>query len=664
MKNKCFYWLLSAVMLMATAVSCTDEGEKDDLLNPPPVSDSENSEEDDSNNSGEESSLSIPESENLQPTFPKQGGTAYVNFTAADDWTVTISETRNEGWITVNPTSGTAGDAQLTITIPFNETEEERKGVIALTCDTTHREITVTQTGVDIEREALIEFYKSTGGDHWINNTNWCSEKPVSEWYGVKTTEEGNVTGINMFDNNLSGTLPDVFDHLTNFQHIALSGNNLTGELPQSLYSRDITSVYMEHNQLEGSLSEKIGNWKNLTSLEISKNNFTGTPPAALGSLPKLTYCNLMLNRFSGELPPEIIAMEQRTENEKDFIFYLDPQQEGYEFSASTTRSMINLGDNLYLHPDGIAIEYRQGTNQAITYEQMKPILKKLYEKFDDAFDFVVCMYNVGNMAEIAGEIAGQAFPISNNVQGIDREIEDNSSDFGSSGKLKCLIQLSDRRQIRGSFLHELMHNWGALNFGQYCVDIDGIVNQEKVHWGISSIDGLLGGFKLETLERNVDGNPHKYRAFCSQLDWCFGVVNSSNYAYAPLELYLMGLLPPEEVPDIHYFTEVSGTSGENPSKNGIFYAEQEHILTIRDIINKFGARNPSYSIAQKEFRVLTLIITKNAVNDREWELIESDITKMQTKGSSGYTNGVKNFYEATGGRGTITFGGLDKLRK
>ena len=107
-----------------------------------------------------------------------------------------------------------------------------------------------------------------------------------------------------------------------------------------------------------------------------------------------------------------------------------------------------------------------------------------------------------------------------------------------------------------------------------------------------------------------------------------------------------------------------AGTSGENPSKNGIFYAEQEHILTIRDIINKFGARNPSYSSAQKDFRVLTLIITKNAVNDREWELIESDITKMQTKGSSGYTNGVKNFYEATGGRGTITFGGLDKLRK
>ena len=41
-----------------------------------------------------------------------------------------------------------------------------------------------------------------------------------------------------MYNNNLSGTLPDIFDKLTNFQHIALSENKLTGEIPQSLYSR------------------------------------------------------------------------------------------------------------------------------------------------------------------------------------------------------------------------------------------------------------------------------------------------------------------------------------------------------------------------------------------------------------------------------------------
>ena len=53
-----------------------------------------------------------------------------------------------------------------------------------------------------------------------------------------------------------------------------------------------------------------------------------------------------MLNQFSGELYPEIIAMEQRSDNDEEFRFFLEPQQEGYYFINPTTRQMIELGDN------------------------------------------------------------------------------------------------------------------------------------------------------------------------------------------------------------------------------------------------------------------------------------------------------------------------------
>ena len=36
-------------------------------------------------------------------------------------------------------------------------------------------------------RQALIDFYKATDGDHWYVNTNWCSDKPLDEWFGVTT---------------------------------------------------------------------------------------------------------------------------------------------------------------------------------------------------------------------------------------------------------------------------------------------------------------------------------------------------------------------------------------------------------------------------------------------------------------------------------------------
>ena len=55
-------------------------------------------------------------------------------------------------------------------------------------------------------RAALEEFYYDTGGDNWKRNDNWCSDKPISEWYGIDRIEgEGNLYGIQLDDNNLHG---------------------------------------------------------------------------------------------------------------------------------------------------------------------------------------------------------------------------------------------------------------------------------------------------------------------------------------------------------------------------------------------------------------------------------------------------------------------------
>ena len=34
-----------------------------------------------------------------------------------------------------------------------------------------------------VERAALIALYKATDGDNWKDNTNWCSDKPITEWF-------------------------------------------------------------------------------------------------------------------------------------------------------------------------------------------------------------------------------------------------------------------------------------------------------------------------------------------------------------------------------------------------------------------------------------------------------------------------------------------------
>ena len=259
-------------------------------------------------------------------------------------------------------------------------------------------------------------------------------------------------------------------------------------------------------------------------------------------------------------------------------------------------------------------------------------------------------------------------YNVSNSVEGIGEKIYSKSNIFGSSGNLKALLDLSTYRQIKSStFTHEIMHTFGAFTFGQEGMNAQGEKTAPGAHWGVSSVDGNLGGFKLSSLERNVDGNPNKYRATCSDEESYdrvkFYPQHTSNAYYAPIELYLMGLISIEEVPDIHYFTDIYGTEEENIFKNGIFYAKEEHVLTKDDIISKFGVRKPDYISAQKDFRCLVIVVTNNPVDDRRWIFIEDDMKRMQTAGPSGYRSSI-NFYEATGGRGTITFDGLKSLMK
>ena len=55
------------------------------------------------------------------------------------------------------------------------------------------------------ERSALLDLYSSTQGEQWLKP--WNPELPVSKWQGV-TVEKGHVVEINLFRNNLDGSLP------------------------------------------------------------------------------------------------------------------------------------------------------------------------------------------------------------------------------------------------------------------------------------------------------------------------------------------------------------------------------------------------------------------------------------------------------------------------
>jgi hypothetical protein len=57
------------------------------------------------------------------------------------------------------------------------------------------------------ELQILYDLYDSTDGDNWYFNTNWKSDLPLENWYGVDIYDNGQVHLINLDSNNLHGMI-------------------------------------------------------------------------------------------------------------------------------------------------------------------------------------------------------------------------------------------------------------------------------------------------------------------------------------------------------------------------------------------------------------------------------------------------------------------------
>ena len=82
---------------------------------------------------------------------------------------------------------------------------------------------------------ALAALYDATGGANWRHNTNWCTDAPLSEWYGVTFDRCGRVSGLNLENNRLGGPIPTELAHLTSLKTLELWRNELTGPIPGEL---------------------------------------------------------------------------------------------------------------------------------------------------------------------------------------------------------------------------------------------------------------------------------------------------------------------------------------------------------------------------------------------------------------------------------------------
>ena len=162
------------------------------------------------------------------------------------------------------------------------------------------------------DRQALVVLYRRTGGTDgtWRNSTNWLTDAPLSEWYGVTTDSFGRVTALNLWANNISGEIPPAVGDLRLMVTLKLDENRISGELPNALGNlASLQELGLSDNQLDGEIPSSIGNLSSLLSLNLSQNQLDGDIPSSIGDLAALHVLNLSRNQLTGRIPVSVVNL-------------------------------------------------------------------------------------------------------------------------------------------------------------------------------------------------------------------------------------------------------------------------------------------------------------------------------------------------------------------
>ena len=303
----------------------------------------------------EEAGIKIEDNATKEATA--EGGEVTLEFLSNVECEVVIPEDA-QSWISVVPVTTRAMEKQsITLKVEPNDGAARSAEVIVKSIDGnmsvsyTISQAPTKEFQLQREREALIAIYNALDGDNWINNENWCSDKPVGEWYGVEV--EGDYVSLLFFPvaNNFNGCIPEDIKDLDHLYKIYFHDNGVEGNVPEELfYPKNLQSVTiisdnasvtlpsrelpnltaltlmcdkvflpdsfdkfpnLQSLEIRGSIGEiptSIGECKSLEYLSITNSDIT-LIPSTISQLTQLKQVDLSWNKLTGSFPAALLAL-------------------------------------------------------------------------------------------------------------------------------------------------------------------------------------------------------------------------------------------------------------------------------------------------------------------------------------------------------------------
>lgn len=251
-----------------------------------------------------------------------------------------------------------------------------------------------------------------------------------------------------------------------------------------------------------------------------------------------------------------------------------------------------DFGDVCVIEDDGTLVRTING-QQTVDWVRAYKLFRT---KHDDIYDFVTFFTDSDHGMPPQGGSSWYSF-VHNDIQGIGLGTFSSRSTYGSN-KLQGIMFLNQGHipVWRYVMLQEQGHRWGA--FARYKDAASGSVQN----------DHMLNGWGHWAFPFDDDKSPMDYDIY----DWVATngeferiSLTSEERTYSNLDLYLMGLLAPDEVGDFNLLTNLSPISGNR-------YTATKKQLSVENVVFAEGTRVPSASSAQNVFKNAFIVLTGN----------------------------------------------------
>jgi hypothetical protein len=231
-------------------------------------------------------------------------------------------------------------------------------------------------------------------------------------------------------------------------------------------------------------------------------------------------------------------------------------------------------------------------------------------------------------------------FGTRSTVQGIGITPFDQDGMHGSAGRLMGITVFPIPAMFDGAaptYQHELGHQWiNFLNVSPLDLGVPHYPLSDLaaciMGWSKAGGQGLDFNFQLKPVGNNfelaADPNPK---------------------VYSDLSLYLMGLLPANQVKDHFVFKNQDHAQAPGPVQAGELAK-----VSINDVIQKLGARVPDAGKAQKKFRIATIIVSRDGLlSEKMMRFYDRFSARAEGTQTVSYSDGLakgqtKPFYLAT----------------